>query len=334
MQQMNGQCFDFTEEEVDQIQEILEFEYDDGSSDEDVRDNDSASIENTYENNADCGGTLNGSSNRDEILEQASIDNNDIAYGSDSNGLSAVYATNDNLNGGEISDDSDQNASFQWICNPTDYLHKPLDSKIEVELFEKAYDNSAGCSGTTLDGTANGDKVSEQESNGNVDISSGNGANGSNTAGANDGILNRNEISEQESNENNNIPNESDDGSSTVDSTNGNLNQDETSGQTDSNCNTPVAVSINLARIKKEKGSASNANCSGITPIFSPPSASSNIMLGQIPAHFARLDPSLYDALSGQGKDESNGGQSQMSSIQNILDHVPTVFPGSCSYVR
>lgn len=94
---MNGQFLDLTEEEIDQIQEILEFEYDEGSSDEDER---------TYEqNNADFGANtmdgMNSTLNRDELLEHESMENNNDEL------IVGEHAVND-MNG-EISQQTDSN---------------------------------------------------------------------------------------------------------------------------------------------------------------------------------------------------------------------------------
>lgn len=209
-----------------------------------------------------------------------------------------------------------------------------MTSKIEVGLFEKSYENNDNRAGNTLDlmnGTMNRDETSEKEPIEINDVESSEDEitlNDMNGATSPDPVNETNDaISVQETMENND--NELIEGEHAVNDMNG-----EISDQTNSDQNTADTTSFNLVRIKKEKGVATNANNSGNILMFSPPSTSSNVFSGQLPTHFARLDPSLYNSINSKGKNKSNETHSQMTSIQSMLDHVSLVFPGCFTYVR
>lgn len=322
MQQINGQFYDLTDEEIDKIQETLEYDEDSEVDDFEIQNFQSYENNNshqdseesaTYENNGSHQDSeenaTNGAiamnaidsttaiSNGDEISTEPIENNGELAESTTNktNGANKTCETTKQIDsiqstaGANSSDehsDGDE-SSFQWLYSSTDDHHLPLDSKISVELFEKTYENITNFGRSTLNatnGNSNGDEVLEEGPIANNDDSNGNTFNEVNA---------------------------------------------ETS---DSDQNAASSGSSHLVRIKNEKRSSNHANYSGNTPIFSPPSTSSSVFSGQIPAHLARADPSLYNLLNTQGK--PNEAQSQMSSIQDLLDQVSSVFPVDFTYVR
>lgn len=293
MQQMNGQFYDLTDEEIDQIQETLEYDEDSEVDDFEIQnfqsyENNSSHQESeeiaTYENNGSHQDSeenaTNGAIAMNAIDSATAISNGDeISKEPIENSGELAENTTNEANGVNDEDES----SFQWIHHWTDYHHEPFDSKISPELFEKTYENITNFGRSTLNatnGNSNGDEVLEEVPIANNDDSIENTFNEVNT---------------------------------------GTSDSDQNAAFSGSKC----------VRIKNEEGSS--ANYSGNTPIFSPPSTSTTVFSGQIPAHLARADPSLYNLLNTQGK--PNEGQSQMSSIQDLLDQVSSVFPDNFTYV-
>lgn len=265
MQQMNDQFFDLTEDKINNIQEILEFEYDEESSDDDVRD-DSETFQGTYENDGDF------------------VQNNDTAGAN-------VSALNQESN----SENSDgEEASFQWIYSEIDRFHMPLTSKIDAEVFARAQENGGDPNQNESNGVnfvSSRDEESSQvlyEKNDNSHRNNGNGV---------DVASNPDQVSYDSS------------GQSTVNDT----------------CS-------NLIRIKNEDTNANDSNSSGTIPMFSPPTSTS-VFSSQVPNYFARLDPTLYGLINQREKNKSNGSQSQVSSVQAVLNRVPSIFPDHFTHV-
>lgn len=87
--------------------------------------------------------------------------------------------------------------------------------------------------------------------------------------------------------------------------------------------------------VKIEEDKATDQNGSETLTYFSPPSTSSS-SVSKIPNHFARLDPNLHDLLSKQAKEKTQSkakaGHSQVT-IDELLEAAKLIFPGQCTYV-
>lgn len=116
MQQIHGNCFDLTKEEIDQLQEELEFEYDDGSQ-EDVRSNMELEDQETYADSA------NLHTNEDDVAKT----------GDPSALLEQTDHMNDGLNEGRM---DEQNNSFQWL-EDANAFPQPKTSKVEFDENEQ-----------------------------------------------------------------------------------------------------------------------------------------------------------------------------------------------------
>lgn len=116
MQQIHGNCFDLTEEEIDQWQEELEFEYDEGSE-EDVRSNMKLEDQETYADSA------NLHTNADDVAKT----------GDPSALLEQTDHMNDGLNEGRM---DEQNNSFQWLEDANGFP-QPKTSKVEFDENEQ-----------------------------------------------------------------------------------------------------------------------------------------------------------------------------------------------------
>lgn len=297
MQQLNDQFFDLTEDEIDQIQEVIDFEYDDEISQENVRNDSEANFVQTTVN------YTNDSFVANEVSDHTNNANNNVADRSAVTVSAMQIVTlnhhailNEENDGNNSDQDLRSEASFEWIPNDADQLHKPLTSKIEVEQLEETFEN-------------NGEFVQDLYEMNDVD-SCQNTPNVMNQSNSDESSVHEpqqiNEISEQ-SCENNIVA--------------------------DRNAAGVINEIVNLVNVKQEKRNANSGNI----PMFSPPSTSSNIFqtFGQIPSHFARLDPGLYNTLSGQQEpNQSNEGRSEVSSIQEFLNLVPTLFPSHYTNVR
>lgn len=293
MQQINGMFFDLNENEIDQIQELMEFEYAE-ESDDDVRSGIGFDYdEETYVNNGGSNSnTIDDNENAQEI--QATTDASDFNVINDNENDQENLVTTGNFiettideteNDQEIQatpdDFNDTENSFEWSSG-TVIFPLPRNSKINFEDFEQTYVNSGS------NGSDNA-VSSSMNFNDNGETYVSNGDTNSETVGDkenNQGI----QITTGTSN------------TSTVDSfENATMNLHEMKNES-------VTVPLNI-------------------PFFSPPTTS---LAFQVPKHFAKLDPNLHTLLTN--KTATVASKPQMSQ-NDILETAKLIFPGTFVYV-